>query len=189
MPPPRDTQRRIITVLGAAEQERIDAIAVLRYQKGSRSGRQKHWEPDHIFDPKTRSNPLKQEREGIIAEVVCERVLPVELNTVYGESDRGIDFVFTGGPYQGQTGDAKFTRTAKGVLFFNTLSEFRADLAVLILPFVRPEWSCGLEDHVYQVAGWITRSDFKEQHTVRDLGYGPRLCVAQAELGPGEALQ
>ena len=58
-------------------------------------------------------------------------------------------------------------------LYFNSLDLFRADIAVLAKIKSATE---------VELAGWITRDEFREKAERKNFGYGERFCVEAQEL-------
>jgi len=73
-------------------------------------------------------------------------------------------------------------KTLQGYLTFKRLSDFVADVAVLVV-YNKNDYS------KVQVQGWITRQDFNNCHFTDNFGYGDRPCVQPAQLLPISTLK
>tara|TARA_R110002126_G_C10303369_1_gene487258 strand:- start:311 stop:802 length:492 start_codon:yes stop_codon:yes gene_type:complete len=132
----------------------------------------------------TRSNKFTSDRSefelhyiGFIGEFVVAKALGVSTDrSVKIGSDNGVDLMFRDASIQVKA----FTYTAGDPdLLFNSLTEFKADLAVgvQILSPVRTK-----------IMGWMSREDFVTKHRVSNYGYGDRVVVGQKQLSPISAL-
>jgi len=101
-------------------------------------------------------------REGMSGEWAVGKVIntPVNLDLHPG-GDPGWDFEYCGIKIDVKTSKAKY-------LLFNTLSSFKADLAV----FARY-----LNEYQVELVGAITRQDFVAKHQIKNFGYGDKCVV------------
>lgn len=81
--------------------------------------------------------------------------------------------------YRGRRVQVKHNSHPRGDLYFNTLDDFDADIAVLTVPG---------GENVVRIAGWISREDFRACHHLTDYGYGSRVAVGQSHLRRFDAL-
>lgn len=82
--------------------------------------------------------------------------------------------------YLGQRLEVKYNSWATGDLYFNDLYDFRADVAVLVVPGVKGS---------VRIVGWIERGDFAKKAEVKNWGHGARVSVSQMDLKPIEELK
>jgi len=65
--------------------------------------------------------------------------------------------------------------TTKDYLIFDTLKQFKADVAILTSP---------VEDSAVDIIGWVSRDQFLAEHGTKDFGYGIRCVMHKDELQP-----
>ena len=100
-------------------------------------------------------------REGMAGEWAVSKVIDTPVNLdLHPGGDAGWDFEYCGIKIDVKTSKAKY-------LLFNTLSSFKADLAV----FARY-----LNEYQIELVGAITRQDFVAKHQLKNFGYGDK-CV------------
>jgi hypothetical protein len=109
---------------------------------------------------------------GLLAECAVAQVLGTDI-------DRRISALGDGGTTdmldpKGSSVQVKWTGRRQGVLYFNRVADFKADLAVLCVPTER-------SDQV-EIAGWIPQFEFAAIAQEVNFGYGPRVCVPQDKL-------
>jgi hypothetical protein len=112
---------------------------------------------------------------GFKAEFAVARLLDLDPPTLNVVTDGGVDLWF-----DDMSIDVKFTNQEFGPLIFDTITKFKAQLAVLV---GRTE-----DPNVMRVNGWIDRKTFKHKATSHDFGYGDRLVMGVEELLPIEQL-
>lgn len=111
---------------------------------------------------------------GVIAEKAVASLLGTHIDRAERMGDGGVDLAVGG-----KTIQVKFNTYANGDLYFNSLTDFAADIGVLVVP----------HREKLKVVGWIEREEFRERATVRDFGYGERVCVRQSQLRPMPGLR
>ena len=112
---------------------------------------------------------------GLLGEFAIARLVHGLVDTnVYLSGDTDKDFCIYGVTVE--------VKTLQGYLTFKKPSDFKADVAALVL-YKRGEY-----DKVW-VQGWISRKDFEEQCFTDNFGYGDRPCVQPASLLPIETLK
>lgn len=112
---------------------------------------------------------------GALAEIAVARALGCDVDTRgLAGGDDGVDMT-----WNGHTIQVKFNSLKYGDLRFNSLDDFKTDIAVLVVP--------EKGDDLY-IAGWVTKAQFEDRARVKDFGYGARLCVEQADLTPMKIL-
>lgn len=112
---------------------------------------------------------------GLQGEWAVASLLGVQLDErslLHG--DGGTDLI-----YKGKRIQVKHNRHQGGDLYFNTLEDFDADIAVLTIP--------GGENAV-RIVGWISKEDFLARYHLTDYGYGSRVAVGQSHLRRFDAL-
>ena len=112
---------------------------------------------------------------GFKAEFAVARLLNLDLPTLTVTTDGGADLWV-----DDITIDVKFSNQEWGPLIFDSMTKFRANLAVMV-------GRTNYED-IVNVIGWISREDFKEKYKKKDFGYGTRLFVEPEDLAPIEQL-
>ena len=101
-------------------------------------------------------------REGMAGEWAVSKVIDTPVNLdLHPGGDAGWDFEYCGIKIDVKTSKAKY-------LLFNTLSSFKADLAV----FARY-----LNEYQVELVGAITRQDFVAKHQLKNFGYGDKCVV------------
>jgi len=101
-------------------------------------------------------------REGMAGEWAVSKVIDTPVNLdLHPGGDAGWDFEYCGIKIDVKTSKAKY-------LLFNTLSSFKADLAV----FARY-----LNEYQVELVGAITRKDFVAKHQLKNFGYGDKYVV------------
>jgi hypothetical protein len=112
---------------------------------------------------------------GLIGEAAVGKHLGLPVDTSASLSgDLVKDFT-----YCGMTVEVK---TSVGVLPFNSVAHFRADLAILV-NYSRVDYA------TVWIQGWITRQIFREFHFIRTFGFGDRACMQPASLRPMKILR
>ncbi len=116
---------------------------------------------------------------GCCAELAVARLLDLQIDESISPrgNQRGYDLITR----DGVTIDVRYRnhRDWDFALKSDRASEFKADLAVLVLPAPVPD-----PPHSFQASGWITRDDFLQRASLKDYGYGPRLMVSKHALHP-----
>ena len=107
---------------------------------------------------------------GEIAVATLVGLLP-DLNTYL--SSPLADLVLFGVPIE--------IKTLQGFLVFNTLEDFRGEVAALVTYTPGNKNACSVQ-------GWITKKQFEEQHFIDNFGYGDRLCMQPTNLLPIQTL-
>ena len=126
---------------------------------------------------------------GLKGEWAVAKVLDQEIDLeVSPGGDAGWDLT-----YAGMTFDVKMSRGTDLIFYVN---KFKADAAVLVVPYNKSTEIVGLGLHVdprlltdpafsfrdVVVMGWITREQFSERRVRKDYGYGPRHVVELQDL-------
>lgn len=99
----------------------------------------------------------------------------------YAGGDGGVDMV-----YRGYSLDVK---TLREWLVFNSLEDFKADIAVVVNPYgderdiCIPSHKTHWRRHVI-IRGWATRQQFEAVCFKVDFGYGERLAMRTEQLNP-----
>jgi hypothetical protein len=144
--------------------------------------RQKPKENNHLVQDKRvmvrRSNEATH-LIGLMGEYAVSKYLGAPLDTdVFLAGDSYKDFRINGVNIE--------VKTLQGLLVFNTVDDFRADVAVLaIWNKSKLEFSGMPSLHFSQrisLEGWITKRSFVRNQFMQDFGYGPRSCVQPAWL-------
>jgi hypothetical protein len=137
--------------------------------------------PNYKIDPNKKDFDIHH--MGIKAEYAVAKYLGLELDTTFslhGDDHRG-DLIH----HDGRTISVKF-RTSRGWDFALTrdkLSEFRADLGVLVWPAPsRRRDTSGCER--FEIVGFVSREAFAECAVAKDFGYGPRLVLEAQHFLP-----
>lgn len=107
---------------------------------------------------------------GIMGELAFKKVTngEIDLNS-YAGGDDGKDSEIYGVTIE--------VKTLQGYLTFRELSDFTADVAVLVI-------HNGVHNHKVSVEGWITRQVFQANHFIDNFGYGDRPCMQPNDLHP-----
>lgn len=114
---------------------------------------------------------------GLAGEYAVSQYLGLPLDTsVSLAGDGGVADLRAGG----YTIQVKTNTHAGGDLYFNTPSDLRADIAVLVI-------ADGA--HRVRIAGWVWREEFQRECLHKDWGYGPRVTVSQSFLRPVATLK
>lgn len=112
---------------------------------------------------------------GYKAEIAVARLLDIDLPTVNVMTDGGVDLWF-----DDVSIDVKFTNKEKGPLIFDTMSKFKADVAVLVGATDDPT--------IMRINGAFPRSEFEWSCHRKDFGYGERECMEAEQIYPIEWL-
>jgi hypothetical protein len=118
-------------------------------------------------------NPRRSREEidydGLLGEQAVGVLLASPIDTaIYDGGDPGYDIT-----YHGKTIQVKLNTYPNGDLYFSSLDEFIADIAILVTP---------VKDDVYRIAGWVSRDEFMGMYQEKDYGYGTRYAVPQDKL-------
>lgn len=107
---------------------------------------------------------------GLLGEFALAKLIHQDIDSdSYLNGDTIKDFVLHGVSIE--------VKTLQGYLTFKQLSDFVADVAVLVI-YNKADFSD------VSVQGWISRHDFRELHFTDNFGYGDRPCVQPAILAP-----
>jgi len=109
---------------------------------------------------------------GIKGEFAVAKFLDINIDESISLSGDGGVFDLI---YDGKKIQVKFNNTLDGDLYFNQLSEFRADIAILTV---------SADGIIIRVVGWIDRENFESSYKIKNWGYGNRFCVSQKKLFP-----
>jgi len=113
---------------------------------------------------------------GLVGEYAVGSLLGLDIDrTLRAEGDKSKDFELYGVTIEVKT-------SATGMLLFNNLDHFRADVAVLVCydrNDLKTVW----------IQGFITRSDFIKEHEAIDFKVGRRLRVLPRNLVPFQSLK
>lgn len=112
---------------------------------------------------------------GFKAEFAIARLFKLDPPTLTVTTDGGADLWS-----DDVTIDVKLSNSEHGPLIFDSMSKFRARLAVLV--------GRTNHDEILHIIGWISRSEFKEKYKKKDFGYGARLFMEPFDLHPIEKL-
>ena len=114
---------------------------------------------------------------GVHGEAAVSEILGVDFDRrALMEGDGNIADLW----YKGRSVQVKMITHKSGDLFFNSLSDFRADIAVLVVP-------CSANS--VNVVGGISRKKFAKLCGTKNFGYGDRVTVPQNLLTPLEAIK
>ena len=108
---------------------------------------------------------------GALAEFAVAKLYGADKPRLNVVNDGGLDL------WVGNTSiDVKYTRT--GLLIFDSLEHFKADIAVLV---------CATdEDDLFNVVGGVSQSAFAQRCFKKDLKYGSKLVMEGKALSPPE---
>jgi hypothetical protein len=114
--------------------------------------------------------------QGLMGEYATARLLgePFDLG-IDLEGDGGVTDLYCGE----RSVQVKYNNTPTGDLYFTSVADFKADLAVLTVAAGK---------NAVRVVGYAERERFQREHAVRDWGYGPVAAMPQPALGPIERL-
>lgn len=126
--------------------------------------------PSNKIDDSQTDNEIRF--TGIMAEYAVCKKLNVPFNTeIHPDGDHGIDQQVAGKSF-----DVKFTSNREGDLIFNSMKNFRADIAILC--------TRGYDEFQIAILGVISRDKFCRKSQTKDFGHGQRVFVPQSELYP-----
>lgn len=156
-------------VIHITQDDKEQAAFIARIRQHSKSPQaQNHKIAPHLSD-------IRVHFLGALAEIAVSRALGCDVDTRgLAGGDDGVDLT-----WNGHTIQVKFNSLKYGDLRFNSLADFSADIAILVVP--------EKDDNLY-IAGWLPRAEFEDRAQVKDFGYGKRLCVEQADLFPMKIL-
>ncbi len=135
---------------------------------------------DKLMGFKPRLENEKQSRVeanilGYKAEIAVARLLDIDLPTVNVMTDGGVDLWF-----DDVSIDVKFTNKEFGPLIFDSMTKFKADVAVLVGATDDPA--------VMRINGAYPRSKFEWDCERKDFGYGEREFMEAENIYPIEWL-
>ena len=116
----------------------------------------------------THNTPLVTEMTGLLGEFVVAQYysdilqedIQVNLDHLSG-GDNGIDFY----NLNGHSVDVKFISFPSGDLIFPSLLNFKADIAMLVVPVCKEYHGFLKDEHpVFRIAGWETKEAFRSDH-------------------------
>ena len=106
---------------------------------------------------------------GFMAEFAVAKLLGLDKTDLTVASDFGIDLW-----WNDTSIDVKFTNRDDGDLIFDSMSAFKADIAVLVTKTN--------DKSLMKVCGWMSADDFAEKSEDHNYGHGDRLRVLQPQL-------
>jgi hypothetical protein len=121
----------------------------------------------------THNSPLVTEMTGLLGEFVVAQYYSdilqedIQVNLDHlSAGDNGIDFY----NLNGYSVDVKFISFPSGDLIFTSLLNFKADVAMLVVPVCKEYHGFLKDEHpVFRIAGWETKDAFRND-------YIPRVC-------------
>jgi hypothetical protein len=127
--------------------------------------------PDKSFAARVGNDNYERNLVGLLGEYAVAKYFrePMDLFIDLGGDNNITDLVIGN-----MTTSVKCSYYAESPhLIFNTLDEFRQDVAIL---------ASVLEPSRVQLHGWTSRERFRELHKRRDFGYGERCVVDESDL-------
>tara|TARA_R110000803_G_scaffold50767_4_gene105251 strand:- start:1626 stop:2162 length:537 start_codon:yes stop_codon:yes gene_type:complete len=131
--------------------------------------------------PRLKEGTEKMRREqgnemGFRGELAFAKLFKLKPTEVTVTADDGIDYILD----DGRTVDVKLSTYSNGDLIFDSFARFKSDIAVLAYG--------RYTDPYVDIAGWITKEDFKSKCTDKNYGYGNRKALLVQDLNSMDTL-
>jgi hypothetical protein len=126
------------------------------------------------FRTKDKNNKFKVNFVGKLGEITVGKFLDLPVNFELKKGNDGkYDFI-----HNGETVDVKTSSYPKGKLYFYNKLYFKADVAILVVPVIKGEYTN------MRIVGWIRKEDFMRKCFICNFGHHDNVCVHNRYLKP-----